>query len=454
MTSKGGAELIKRTINIDFSHRLGKIKPVNCLNNGPFFGIDMRYDFSEQYREMSPPYVRVSDVEAPYASSRYLDIHCIFPDMALDERFELSYNFGPTDEYLAAVKETGAEIFLRLGESSEPYEVKKYTRTPADIQKTARICERIIAHYNKGWAKGFKYNIKYVEIMASPDVPTGWASSRKEYFELYSVIANHIKERFPKIRVGAYSSGGFFSLNHYDASPLEKSYIPFLEDFLSYISRIKKAPLDFLSWKCYAESEEEINLHANYAASYLSQYGFKRAESIISEFNLRDTKQKRSFLEKSYPARLARSLILAEKSNVDMMFYYHLDPLSEWNGLYALEDRTGKRIYAPYHVMKAFGTLSRLGNVVDSREDYRRELYTLAAADDNSGACFFATADYSGPVEIVITGKEYTKYSLKGIIGGGDRGAGFFIDQQGLPLRDGTVSFKVGRDQVYLLTFS
>ena len=166
--------MIRRTVSIDFSKKTGKAKPINCLNNGPKFGIELEYDFTEQYKEMAPGYVRVSSPEAPYASVRYLDIHCIFPDMNLDERFEASYNFGPTDRYLASIKECGAEIFLRLGESSEPYEVKRYTRPPSDKAKLARICERIIAHYNKGWANGFKYNIKYVEIMCDTDTPEGW----------------------------------------------------------------------------------------------------------------------------------------------------------------------------------------------------------------------------------------------------------------------------------------
>lgn len=446
--------MIKRSISIDFSKKVGKIKPVNCLNNGPRFGIDLSVDFTEQYKEMSPPLIRASGVEHPYASSRYLDIHCIFPDMNLDERFELSYNFAPTDDYLSSVKECGAQIFLRLGESREPYEVKKYTRTRTNPMKIARICERIIAHYNKGWARGFKYNIKHVEIMCDVDTQDGWSSPREEYFELYSVIAKHLKEVYPKLKVGAYSSGGFFSLNHYGSSDEEQSYVPFLDDFLAYVTRESRAPLDFLSWKCYAESPEEINLHANYARSYLAQYGLRRAESIITEFNLRDTRDKRSYLEKSYPARLAACLITAEKSSVDMMFYSHLDPASEWNALYSLDDRSTKRFYSPYHVMTAFGELSRLGNVADSTEDYRREIYSLATVGDTQGACVFATADYSGIVEIKAEGKTFTKYSIRGIVGGGDRGSGFFIQQRDLPLKDGTVSFKVGKEQVYFITFS
>ena len=445
--------MIKRTVSIDFSHKVGKLKPFNCLNNGPKFGIDLDVDFTDQYKEMSPGFVRVSNIEAPYASSRYLDIHCIFPDFDLDERFEASYNFAPTDRYLASIKECGADIFLRLGESREPYEVKKYTRTPRDPEKIARICERIIAHYNKGWANGFKYNIKYVEIMCDTDTEAGWCGADEEYYEFYSIVASHIKEAYPKIKVGAYSSGGFFSLNHYDGTPEQKAYVTFMEGFLEYLSNGKRAPLDFFSWKCYAESPEEISLHSNYAKNYLTQYGFKKTQSIITEFNLLGT-DKGSYLERKYPSTLARAMIIAQKSNVDMMFYSHLDPRSEWNALYSLDGRSDKHFYSSYHVMSAFGALYSLGNVVDSTEDYRTEIYSLAAMNDDKGACVFSTADYSGVVEIKLAGKNFTSYSIKGIIGGGDRGAGFFTEERGIPLRSDTITLRVGKNEVYFLTFN
>ncbi len=445
--------MIKRTVSIDFSRKTGRLKPVNCLNNGPRFGIDLDRDFTEQYKEMAPQLVRVSGIEAPYAPSRFLDIHCIFPDPDLDERFEASYNFAPTDRYLAAVKECGADIFLRLGESREPYEVKKYTRPPRDCAKTARICERIIAHYNKGWANGFKYNIKYVEIMCDVDTDSGWYGAPEEYYELYAAVSCHLKEAYPKLRVGAYSSGGFFSLNHYDGTPEQKSYIGFMEGFLEYITRVKPAPLDFFSWKCYAESPEEISLHANYARSYLGQYGLRKTQSVISEFNLLGT-DKGAYLERKYPSALARAMIIAQKSNVDMMFYSHLDPSSEWNALYSLDERRDKHFYAAYHVMTAFGAISSLGNVVESTEDYRTEIYSLAALGDGKGACVFSTADYSGVVEIVLSGKSFSTYTIKGIIGGGDRGCGFFTEERGLPLRNDTITLRVGKNEVYFLTFS
>ena len=445
--------MIKRTVNIDFSRKIGKLKPVNCLNNGPFFGIDLDVDFTEQYKQMRPQLIRLSAIEAPYASSRFLDIHCIFPDMELDERFEASYNFAPTDKYLAAVKDTGAEIFIRLGESSEPHEVKRHTRPPRDNAKLARICERIIAHYNKGWANGFKYNVKYVEIMCDVDTPGGWHGEPMEYYELYSTVATHLKEVYPKLRVGAYSCGGFFSLNHYDGTPEQKSYIDFMEGFFEYITRTRPTPLDFFSWKCYAESPEEISLHANYARSYLGQYGLRKTQSIISEFNLLGT-DTGYYLDRKYPAALARAMIIASKSNVDMMFYSHLSPYSRWNALYSLNERCEKHFYSAYHVMTAFGALSALGDVVDSTEDYRTEIYSLATLGEDSGVCVFSTADYSGVVEINISGKSFTTYSIKGIIGGGDRGQGFFTEERGLPLKNDSITLRVGKNEVYFLKFS
>ena len=445
--------MIKRTVNIDFSKKIGKLKPVNCLNNGPLFGIDLDLDFTEQYAEIKPPFIRLSNIEYPYTSSRFLDIHCIFPDMELDERFEASYNFAPTDRYIAAVKSTGADVILRLGESPEPYEVKRYSKPPKDTDKLARIYERIIAHYNKGWANGFKYNIKYVEISCDVDTPGGWYGEPREFYALYTTVAKHLKEVYPKLKVGAYSSGGFFSLNHYDGTPEQKRYVDFMEGFLDHITRDDPTPLDFFSWKCYAESPEEISLHANYARSYLNQSGLRKTQSIISEFNL-DGTDTGYYLDRKYPAALARSLIIAQKSNVDMMFYSHLAPDSKWNALYSLDERCDKHLYSAYHVMTAFGALSSLGNVVDSTEDYRTEIYSLATLGEGEGVCVFSTADYSGVVEINLVGADFTTYSIKGIIGGGERGKGFFTEERGLPLRDGTITLRVGKNEVYFLSFT
>jgi hypothetical protein len=40
------------------------------------------------------------------------------------------------------------------------------------------------------------------------------------------------------------------------------------------------------------------------------------------------------------------------------------------------------------------------------------------------------------------------------LVGGGEKGAGFFTEEKGLPLRDGPLNLRIGKNEVYFLTFS
>lgn len=445
--------MVARTVSVDFSRKIGRIKPVSGVNTGPLFGADLSLDLTDAYRELGIPAVRVADVEPPYGAGRLVDIRNVFPDPELDERFPESYNFAPTDAYLEAVKATGAEIYLRLGESRDPYEIKPRLHPHLTADKWARVCEKIIAHYNRGWGCGFKHGIKCVEIWSGADTPEGWCGTREEYFELYRTVATHLKSVFPKLKIGAYSSGGFFALNHYDASPKEKSYVDFLEAFLSYTSKkATHAPLDFLSWECRAETPEELSLHSNYARSYLAQYGHKRAASIVSSFSLMPRDGQRQFEERDYPAELASSLIIAQKSAIDMMFLHTLDPRSRHNVVLTLDDCRTVHKYAAYGVLEAFGKLAKCGSAVQTTDDFRREIYTLAAMGDGCGALLIVTRNFSGSIEVNIKNSPFTEYSIKGIVGGGERGAGYSSERCGIPIGRGSFSIKAGKCEVYLVT--
>ncbi len=445
--------MVMRAVSVDFSRKGGKIKPLGAAVSGPRFGIDLSVDLSDIYRELGTPMVRVCDVETPYGSGRYLDIHNLFPDPALDERFPESYNFAPTDTYLNAVKASGAEIYLRLGESRDPYELKPYLKPTAPPEKWARICEKIIAHYNQGWGGGYKLGIKYVEIWPGADTSSGWSGTREEYFSFYRTVANHLREKFPRLKIGAYSSGGFFSLNHFDGTPEQKGYIEFMEGFLSYISKKHSAaPLDFLSWECRAESPEELSLHSNYARAYLAQYGLRRTQSIVSAFSLATAPAPEQCSRRAYPAELASALIIAQKSGIDMMFYDTLDPRSDKNAIFSLDDRKTPHTYSAYEVMRSYGQLYRLGSTVESTDDYRREIYTLAAASSDEGAVLLVTRDFSGTVELNIKNSPFTVYSIKGLIGGGERGRGYSTSEENVSLGIGRFNLKVGKNEVYFIT--
>lgn len=442
--------MIKRHVYVDFSKKSGRLSPVNCANTGPRFGIDLSLDLTDEYRRMAVPFVRTHNVEPPFGGGRFVDMHNIFPVPELDERFESSYNFAPTDEYFAAIKSCGAGIFLRLGESRFPYEVKPYAKPRVSAEKWAHIAEHIIRHYNSGWARGYKYGIKYVEIMADADSLDAWGGSRVEFFEFYRTVACYLKERFPRLRIGGYSCGGFHSLNHFDPSERSRASIEFLEEFLDHIgSREHRAPLDFLSWHCEAETPEELSLHANYARNYLDQSGFRRAESIVSEFRLE--RQSEHYTDRSHPAALVSALIIAAKSGISMMFS-DADPRDAHCALYSAQDRTGKQLYASYRAMEFFGRLVSLGITAATSEDFRREIYTLAATDGEHGALLLVTREYEGVIELDVKGTAAASYSVRGLIGGGERGCGFVTSADDIAMRAGRIMLRVGKNEVYLIT--
>ncbi len=445
--------MLDRAVIIDFSKKSGRIKPLCGVCLGPLFDTAAPVDFTDEYRALGTPVARTAKWDMPEGCCRYLNVSSIFPDPALDERFPESYRFAEADKYMAAIKASGADIYLSLGERHDGYAIKP-TRPHVPAEKWARIAEKIILHYNRGWGNGYKYSVKHVEIWPGADKCGAFADNPEEYYELYRVVANHLKSVFPTLRIGGYSSGGFRSQNRYDATDTERGYVDFLEGFLAYISdKTTHAPLDFLSWECRAESGEELSLHSNYARNFLLQYGFKRALSIVSELKL-DLPSGQPRLSRDYPARLAAALIVASDANIDMMFYSDLHPYSPDNAVLTVDDCLTPHRYGAFGVMSAYGRLYSCGTRVDTTDNYRREVYALAAASDTEGAILIATGSYSGTLAITLSGAPYRTYSISGMLGGGKRGAGYSTSEENVPLGAGTIRLKVGRGEIYLITLS
>ena len=124
-------------ITIDTSRKLGPIKPVHGVNNGPtsFGGLT---DLSRSYKAAGFPYARMHDPEYPHPTA--VDIPQIFPDFSADETDPANYVFENTDAALKAIVDCGTQIIYRLGTSIEHTVRKLYTDVPADMDKWARIC--------------------------------------------------------------------------------------------------------------------------------------------------------------------------------------------------------------------------------------------------------------------------------------------------------------------------
>ena len=441
-----------RRISVDFGKKCGRIKPYHAVSEGSRTGgFNLSFDHSREFSEIGVPLVRLHDVEYPYGSNQFVDIHCIFPDFSKDPDEPESYNFAPTDAYIRAIKETGADIIFRLGESTDPFPKKLYTKTPTDIQKWASICEHIVMHYNEGFAGGYKMNIKQFEIVGGADDPRVFSDSPEEFFELYRVVANRLKERFPRIKVGGYGSGGFYSFNRLNSTEEQKSFVPFLRAFLRYISSPEtSAPLDFLTWYCYPATPEELLLHARYARSILEECGHKRVKSYLAGYNTHTYLVDDIQDKPSYAAELASDIISLSRSDVDLAVLAD-SPLAASRGMTFLTGAPAENCPV-YHTLVMYSELYKLGYAAETVGDSRSEIYTLAATSGERHALMIVTRQYSGNLEVKLSGTNATSCRIRRIA---SRDGSYRVNSVGasLPVTDNTVAFRADKDAIYFLNF-
>jgi hypothetical protein len=188
--------------------------------------------------------------------------------------------FRRTDEYLAAIRATGASIVYRLGESIEHASQRLHVHPPRDPAKWAAICAGIIRHYNEGWANGHRYGIRYWEIWNEPENrPACWTGSDEEYFVLYRTAARALKSRWPELKIGGPAVGATGSLKGGRFEPTE-----FVRGFLE-LCRRESLSLDFFSWHRYSDEPAELSERARNIRALLDEFGFSKTESHLNEWN-------------------------------------------------------------------------------------------------------------------------------------------------------------------------
>ncbi|MBR5241630.1 MAG: hypothetical protein IKV20_00690 [Clostridia bacterium] len=441
-----------RRISVDFSKKCGKLKPYHAVSQGArTCGVTLSHDATREFCEIGIPLVRLNDVEYPYGSNQFVDIHCIFPDFSKDPEDPESYNFAPTDAYVRAIRETGADVIFRLGESTDPFPKKLYAKAPADYEKWACVCEHIVMHYNEGFADGYKMNLKQFEIFGGADDPRVFEGKPEEFFELYRVVANRLKERFPRIKVGGYGSGGFYSFNRLNATEEQKTFVPYLRAFLRYISAPDtKAPLDFLTWYCYPTTPEELALHARYARSTLEECGHKRAKSYLVGYNTHAYLVEDITDKPSYAAELASDIISLTRCDVDLAVLADA-PSSLSYGRTFLTGGAAENCPV-YHTLLMYGELYKLGYSAETVGDSRSEIYTLAATSGERHALMIVTRQYSGNLEVKLSGTSATSCRIRRIA---SRDGTHAVSSVGatLPVGDNTVAFRADKDAIYFLSF-
>jgi hypothetical protein len=261
----------------------------------------------------------------------------IFPDANVDPEKAESYNFGPTDKVLAAIRESGAEIYYRVGRSWGAD-----MAPPADFDKFANVTKHIAMHYNHGWANGFHYHIRYWEFWNEPD-GLFWATSPEQFYMLYAKTALALKSVDPALKVGGNG------LSHADPGR-------YRDGFIEYCAA-HKLPLDFFSWHTYANGSADpydaVRL-AREVRSVLDADGFSKAESILSEWNLSSdfTDKEKTELQGAHNAAYVGAVLsYFQDAPLDHAHFYRGD--AAWMGLFDRQRQYFKTAY----VFKAMGKM-------------------------------------------------------------------------------------------------
>jgi hypothetical protein len=261
----------------DLSVPNGRLRALHGINKGPLASGGL-IDLTQEHKALGVPFTRLHDCGWP--NPYVVDHHAVFPNPDADPALPESYDFRLTDEYINAVRKTGAEPIYRLGESIEHTTVKRFVHPPKDAAKWAAICIGIIRHYNEGWANGFHHGIRYWEIWNEPENrPAMWSGTDEDYLQLYRVAGTAIKARFPDLKVGGPALGASGSFVHGEFRPTD-----FVLKFLA-MCRQDKVPLNFFSWHCYTADPAELSARAHAVRRLLDSKGFTETESHLNEWN-------------------------------------------------------------------------------------------------------------------------------------------------------------------------
>jgi hypothetical protein len=342
-----------RVLHVDASRVTGHIRSFQGVNGQPTPVMEGLPNLVKEYKDLHIDIVRTHDFMGPTELDARYDngdpmltwlvpnseqraklvvagnASTIFPDWSADPDKAQSYSFGPTDKVIQAIHATGAEVYYRIGRS-----FGANRNPPADFGKFANIVKHIAMHYNQGWAHGFHENIRYWEFWNEPEF--FWTGTPEQFYLLYEKTARALKTADPSLRVGG------------DAKALPMDGGPYREGFLDYCAA-HNVPLDFYSWHTYADFSADpydaVRIGQE-LRKLLDAKGFRKAESILSEWNLSadfTDGEKQVLQGPDNAAYVAAVLIYLQDSAIDRAQFYRGD--STWMGLFGLQRGYFKTAY-------------------------------------------------------------------------------------------------------------
>ena len=391
-----------QNVTVDFSQKVGKMKPMHSVNNGPVykFAVDQRITNIEPYKAAGIPYARNHDASfySTYGGEHIVDVNFIFTDFDADPYDPASSDFTLTEEYLRLIEAGGAKVFYRLGSKIEHWSKKYNTLPPKDFKKWAVVCEHIIKHYCYGWADGYHMDIEYWEIWNEPDLDADdsdhkrcWGGTAKEFYQLFRITLEHLKTTFPELKIGGPACAG-----------LNEKWVRGLFDSLGDIKP------DFFSWHIYAETVEKVRVRLRKAREILDSYGLYSTESILNEWNyvkgwtgdewIYSLKTEKKLKGAAF---LASTMLMCQSEPLDNLMFYDARP-GGMNSLFCTDMICEcLKGYYPFYM---FNQLYKLGDQVKTESDDAQIWACAASGDEQNVMLSYYTDDDSAPAkEVKVT---------------------------------------------------
>ena len=383
-------------ISADFSKDAGNVRPeLHSSGFGPQICSCPKSNIDE-VRSMGFRLSRTHDWALLNSNQRVCDWHHIFPLVHLDAKDPKNYVFGPTDYLLKRTREeVGHDIFFRLGTSIEHSgpDIHFNTLIPGDFEKAAETFAGTIRHYNRGWADGYEWGIKYWEIWNEPDgqnnmwcLPDGdlgrgetkeariadQAEREKRRLELFArffaTCLKRLKDEFgDTVKVGGPALCSW-RRPHPDRIGTEA----YFKRLFAECRKAGVAP-DFISWHYYGNKIDDVLATIDKARALCDAEGFPKCELILNEWHYRNVSW--DMLRKSRSDAKAWRAVWSgpashngidsscfnlallsrfQTSQLDQAYYYGCKNIDFWG----YKDGTGK-FYKVYYGLKMFGDLVR-----------------------------------------------------------------------------------------------
>lgn len=198
----------------------------------------------------------------------------IYREDNIDGQSRPFYNFTYIDRIFDSYLERGIKPFVELGfmpsklASGEQtlFYWKGNTTPPKDYDKWAELIKAVVRHFISRYGEQEVLTWPF-EVWNEPNLPGFWkGADMQEYFKLYKVTANAVKEVDGRLQVGGPAICG--GADHW------------ITEFLDFCRR-ENVPLDFISRHAYTSSQPmSVSPHFMYQDIWSSDYMFNELKSV------------------------------------------------------------------------------------------------------------------------------------------------------------------------------